>query len=573
MRRHIAIGILAALVAPAFVHADTVNIDETLAKFTLKQKIGQMHMIGYIGTELTPEMQALIDDWGSGGFFFQIPDNYSTPLECAELCNVLQKAALESPIGVPLLIAMDEEGGVGVVIRYEQGAVPTVGNMALGASGREEDAYTAYHALGTDMRACGVNVTFAPAIDVLKQPMNPDYTVRSFGGDIHRNAILARGAVRGMQDAGAIACAKHWPGLVYYTGDTHFTAPHVTEPLPVLEEGDLAHFRAAIDAGTDMIMTHHLFYDAWDPDEIGTFSPIVIDKMLRTDLGYDGMVVTDSMSMGAVTKQYPVDEATVRAILAGCDIILQVSRSLDDLYTRMNAVLTAVESGRITEARLDESVRRILRAKAKYNLFSSPYADIEHFDENFGRADLVEANKKVALNGIVVVRDDAGLLPLKKSVKKVVVISPPDTIVRAGKPEGWDVPIGGTLGPFLRQYVPDATEIQINTVPTEAEITAAVEAAASANLIIGYSLLTLFSPPQADLINRLIKLDKPIVIVGLGDPSDMTTFPDVPTFVSANSPAPISMEAAVKVIFGDAKAGGTLPMPIGTTYPIGYAMH
>ena len=573
MKRHLLIGTLAALATLFSVHADTVDIEGTLATFSLKQKIGQMHMIGYIGTELTPEMQTLIDDWGFGGFFYQMPDNYSTPLECAQLCNALQKAALESPVGVPLLIAMDQEGGVGVVIRYEQGAVPTVGNMALGASGREEDAYTAYHALGTDMRACGVNVTFAPAIDVLKQPKNPDYTVRSFGGDIRRNAVMARGAVRGMQDAGAIACAKHWPGLVYYEGDTHFTAPHVTEPRSVLEEGNLAHFRAAIDAGTDMIMTHMTYYDAWDPNEIVSLSPILINQMLRTDLGYDRMIVTDSMSMGSVTHLYDIGEGTVRSIVAGCDIVLQVSRDLDDLYTRMNAVLAAVESGRIAEARLDESIRRILRAKAKYSLFSNPYADIAHFGENFGRADLVEANKKVAVNGVVIVRDDAGLLPLSKSAGNVVVISPPDTIVRAGKPEGWDVPIGGTLGPFVQEYVPAAVEIQVNTVPTEAEIVSILDAAASADLIINYSLLTLFSPSQADLINRLMELGKPTVIIGLGDPSDMVMFPGVATYVAANSPAPISMEAAVKVIFGEAKAGGTLPMPIGTLYPIGYALH
>jgi len=237
-RSLIVVSTLLALAAPGWGE----TVEAVLEPLTLEQKVGQMHMIGYVGRELNEPMAGLIEERGIGGFFFQFPENFEDPKDCARLVNDLQKAAVAGPAKIPLLFSMDQEGGVGVMIRYEQGAVCTPQNMALGASGREEDAYAAYNALGADMRACGVTVNFAPAIDVLYNPNNPDYTVRAFSGDIHINATMASGAVRGLQDAGVIATAKHWPGLAYCGADTHYSSPHITEPDSVLRQGDLAHF-------------------------------------------------------------------------------------------------------------------------------------------------------------------------------------------------------------------------------------------------------------------------------------------------------------------------------------------
>ena len=344
-------------------------------------------------------------------------------------------------------------------------------------------------------------------------------------------------------------------------------------PEEVLRQGDLAHFKSAISAGTDMIMTHMAYVDAWDRENVITISPILIQQMLRGELGYDGLVVTDSMSMSSIQNIMPIGEASVRAVLAGCDIILQVSRSVDDIVTRMEAVRGAVESGRIPMARIDESVRRILRAKAKYGLFENPSADLDNFDKNFGQPALAEANKKAARNAVVLVRDREGLLPLPKDGdKRYLVVSPTPVIARAGKPPGWDAPLGATLGEFVAQVIPEARIEEVNTLPTYEDQERILGAAKDADIIIGYSLLARFSPMQFDLISKLLSLGKPTVIIGLGDPSDMEFFSEVGTFVSANSPAPISMEAAVQVVFGDAEPGGKLPMPIGALYPIGYAM-
>lgn len=553
------------------VPAQETEVEAILARLTLEQKAMQMHLVGYAGIALAPEMRALIAEERIGGFFLQVPENFTFPEECATLVNEIQSVAMDGGRGIPLFVALDGEGGVAAPIHYMLGATPTPGNMALGASGREADAYAAYHTLGVEMRACGVNVNFAPAIDVLTRPENPDYTVRSFGGDMARNALLGRAAVRGLQDAGVIACAKHFPGLAYYVEDTHSAAPHVTLSDAELWEGGLGHWGAVIEAGTGMVMTGHVYIDAWDPDFPATCSRTLIADILRTRLVYDGVVVTDSMGMGAITGVISdKGEATIRAIVAGCDVILQVARDFDELHKRAAAIVHAVNTGRLDEERLDHSVRRILRAKSQAGLFADPYAeDPEKVLEQLRRTDLLEANKHAALNGIVVVRDDKNWLPLQAEGQQLAVICPPTNITRAGKKEEI-LPVGYTLAHFVKERVPGAIEVLVDTVPTDKQVAHALERVRESDILVLGQLLAHQSPGQVTFIHRILDLGKPVIIVGMGVPSDLALFPEAPAYVAANSPVPISLEAAVKVMFGEAAPGGTLPMPVGGLYAIGY---
>lgn len=564
-------AVMAGVSLVAAGEPDDVDVEAVIARLDLRQRIGQMMTMGYEGRRLTPEMSALINDDGIGGFFFQPLNNYNFPDELAKLVCELQDAALEGAAGVPLFVALDQEGGAAAPLHYMLGATPTPGNMALGASGREEDAYNAYRALGNDMRACGANVDYAPAIDVLTKPRNPDYTVRVFGGDMARNAVMARGAVRGLQDEGVVACAKHFPGLAYFEEDTHDAAPRIALTNEDLWKGDMAHFRAAIEAGADMIMTGHVYLTAWDPDYPATLSRKVLTGVLREKLGYEGLIISDSMGMGGVADSFGRAESTVLAVMAGCDIILQVSRNTAELHERIDAVIEAVGDGRIPEDRINASVRRILSAKAEYNLFTKAKPDADKVYEKMATPELVEANKRAALNGIVVVRDDAELLPLPKTGKQICVICPPSALTRAGK-GGEALPVGYTLGRAVRAIVPDAAEARVDTVPSHPETAYALKKAQNADIIIAASLLAMQSSGQADFINSILALGKPTVVVGLGDPSDMSLFPEVTTFIAANSPVPICTEAAAKVLFGEAEPGGTLPMPIGDLYPINHSI-
>ncbi|HJM70660.1 MAG TPA: glycoside hydrolase family 3 N-terminal domain-containing protein [Candidatus Marinimicrobia bacterium] len=536
------------------------NVSDIMSKMTLEQKVGQMMFMGYEGRMMNNAMYEMIINYSIGGFFLLPLSNFNLPDECATLANELQKTALSSRLKIPLFIAIDQEGGVAAPIHYMQGATPTPGNMALGASGREIDTYNAYYALGNDMKVCGVNVNFAPAIDILTEPKNPDYTIRSFGNNMSKTHRLARGAVKGLKDSGVIACAKHFPGLAYFTEDSHQTLPQVALSDAELMAGELSHFRGAIEGGVDMIMTVHCIFSDWDHEYPVTLSSFILKKILRKKLNYRGLIITDSMGMGAIAKNYSIEEATVKAVQAGCDIILQVSNKPAEVQRRINAVINAVHTGQINEKRINDSVKRILTIKEKYGLFDNPYANPDEVYEYMSTKKIIAANNNAAVNGVVVLRDKNKILPLEEKYDSILVISPPSIITRAGKDEY--LPIGYTLGDILMKEFPHVKSLLVDTVPNDFEIQLAVQEAPFADLIIAYLLLTEFSPKQKELINNLLKLNKPTILIGMGMPSDARFFPEASTIVLTHSPAPISVAAGIDVILGKAKAGGSLPFPV-----------
>ncbi len=560
--------ILILLQSVIVLNAKQLDIHKKVNQMTLDQKIGQMMLIGFDGTVVSDSIKVLIEDLHIGSFILFALGNFNFPDECSVLVNAIQKTALSSELGIPLFIAMDQEGGIAAPIHYMMGATSTPGNMALGASGRENDAYNAYSALGNDMRACGVNVNFAPAIDILKNAKNTDYTIRSFGSNMSVTQKLARGAVRGLQDNGVIAAAKHFPGLAYFNEDTHRFLPTVDLTDAELMAGNMAHFRGAIEGGTDMIMTVHGIFTGWDTHLPATLSPYILKTVLRKRLKYKGIIISDSMGMGAIGKHFSREEATVMAVEAGCDIVLQVSSKSVEIRERIRAVKNAVLSGRITMDQIDASVTRILSVKLKYGLFENPFSEPDKVYEKMAPEHLVKANKTAALNGVVVLRDNQNLLPLKQSYNSILIISPPSIITRAGKGEEF-LPIGTTLGDVIKKEFSKIDELRIDTIPTENEILIAIHKAKNADLIITYLLLTEFSPKQRELNKKLLALNKPTIILGLGMPSDARFFPEASTIVFAHSPSTVSIEAGVNLILGKAIAGGSLPFPAGDEYPQG----
>ena len=543
------------------------NIDHIISQMTLEQKIGQMMIMGYEGQSMNESMKKMIEEQAIGGFILLALINFNFPDECAQLTNDIQKTAFESPLKIPLFIAMDQEGGIASPIHYMLGGTPTPGNMALGASGRELDTFNAYKAMGLDLKACGVNVDFAPAIDVLTESGNPDYTIRSFSGSMELNHSLAKMAVRGLKESSIVACAKHFPGLAYFKEDTHKYLPIITLTNQELMNGDLSHFRGAIEGGVDMIMTVHSIYTGWDPNFPVTLSPFILNEILRKRLGYKGLIISDSMGMGSISKNYSLEEATVKAVQAGCDIILHVSNNPQEIRRRIHALVNAVNNHQISETQIDISVARILNVKAKYNLFNTSESSTNDVYESMTLEYWVKANKTAALNGIVVLRNDENILPINSQYDSILVISPPSMISRAGKDEF--LPVGYTLGDLLKNKLPDLNELRIDTQPTDTEIQWALHEATEADLIIAYLLLTEFAPAQQKFIHEILALNKPTIIMGLGMPSDVRFFPEASTVVITHSPATISMEAGINVILGEAIAGGSLPFQVNNQYPQG----
>ncbi len=549
------------------ISAEPHNISDLLRQMTMEQKIGQMMIMGFGGRSVSDSIKTLIHDYQIGGFILLPLSNFNFPDECASLVKDIQRTAINSPTQIPLFIAMDQEGGIAAPLHYMLGATPTPGNMALGASGKIIDTYYAYRGLGNDLSVCGINVNFAPAIDVLTEESNPDYTIRSFGSNIHRTKPLARSAIRGLKDSGIIACAKHFPGIANFKEDTHRSLPRTKIPKSILQGEELVHFQSVILGGVDMIMTVHTIFEDWDPNYPVTLSRKILQNILRKKLKYNGLIITDSMGMGAISSDYSLEESSLLAVEAGCDIILQVSNKPIEIRRRINTLKKAVHSGRISVDRIDESVSRILEVKLRYGLFDYKLPDPQRVYDNLAPPELIKANQNAAINGIVVLKNSGDLLPLNQSFDSVLILSPPSVITRAEK--GEYLPIGHSLGSIIKKEIPNAKVIRIDTKPLETEIKLALEAAKNSELIISYLLLTEFSPQQQKLAKLLLALDKPLVIFGLGMPSDIKYAPEAEAIILTHSPVTLSIEAGVKVMVGKEVPKGSLPFPVGSLYQQG----
>src|ERR1700686_2377987 len=388
-------------------------VAQTLKSMSLDEKIGQLFAVWAYGSFLSTESQDYkdllsdVEEKHIGSFAIQTQGSpvgieRSQVYPTAVLVNTLQSHAK-----VPLLVAADFERGTSM--RVEEGtSFPH--NMAVAATGRPEDAYTMGKITALEAKAVGVPWIFAPDADVNSNPDNPIINTRSFGEDPARVSEFVAGFVRGVEENGGLATAKHFPGHGDTSTDSHLDLPTVTGDRAHLDRVELAPFRAAIAAGAGSIMTAHLAVPALepDPDLPATMSSKISTDLLRGQMGFDGLVVTDALDMGGVTVRYPPGEVAVRSILAGDDVLL-VPPVLD---AALQGVREAVGSGRIPMSRLDEAVTRVLRAKAKLGLNKSKLVDLDSLARNFDRPEFDKAALDIADRGITLLPDEPPLLPL-----------------------------------------------------------------------------------------------------------------------------------------------------------------
>lgn len=316
-------------------------------------------------TVMDERVWAAIQGMPVGGFAF-FGDNLLEPGQTQALLSAMGQAVLDA-CGVAPLLCVDEEGGtVARIGRNEAFGVDNVGDMAaVGASGDPQNAQAVTETIGSYLRPLGFNVDFAPVCDVANNPESQVMAQRSFGADANAVAAMVAACVTGFVESGVACCLKHFPGLGAAVGDSHTARISIDASLDQLETLELKPFEAGIAAGAPLVMMGHLSVPAIVGDETpASLSPRVVTDLLRTQLGFDGVVITDAMEMGAVTNYYTAGESAVLAIQAGCDIVL-MPKSLDEAY---GAVLDAVYSGAITEQRVDESLRRILKLKQRYPL-------------------------------------------------------------------------------------------------------------------------------------------------------------------------------------------------------------
>ena len=337
-------------------------IDEMIDEMTLAEKIGQLLVIGVDGTAFSDEMDNLIRNYHVGGVIM-MGRNVSTTSEMLQLMNDLKKA--NAPNEIPLFMSVDEEGGR--VSRLPAGTPKLPASAKFGKQNDEAVSYRAGSYLAEVLHEFGYNMNFAPVLDINSNPKNPVIGDRSLGADSELVTRLGVATMHGMMDNGVISVVKHFPGHGDTVVDSHKALPQVETTLERLHNVELVPFQRAIDEGADAVMVAHILFPALDPDYPSSMSKTIITGLLRNEMQFDGVVITDDLTMGAIANDYPIPEAAVQSFIAGSDLLLIVN-GYDNQINTVNALVKAIEAGEITEERLNESVRRILTLKEKYKV-------------------------------------------------------------------------------------------------------------------------------------------------------------------------------------------------------------
>lgn len=572
-----------AAAAPARVTGEDGWVTSTLSRMTLEEKVGQLFIQNVYGKgATTPDSRNLplygvaspaevVQKYHLGGvIYFAWTDSVQNPDQIVGLSNGLQKAALgeSTKAKVPLQIAIDQEQGV--VTRIGPPATQFPGSMALGAGDSAPDARTAAAITGRELLAMGVNTNFAPVCDVNVNALNPVIGTRSFSSHPDLAAELVAAQVAGYQrDGGVSSSAKHFPGHGDTATDSHLAFPIITHTREQWQTIDAPPFKAAIREGIDMIMTAHLAFPAFDDSgDPATLSHPILTGVLREELGYDGVIVTDSLAMQGVRDRYGDAEVPVRALLAGVDQLL-MSPAMDEAYA---AVLAAVRSHRIRPNELDAKVRRVLRLKYRRGVVAQPYADPARVGAVVGTSAHLAAASAVTDRTTTLVKNDTGALPLAAGGKKVLVT-------------GYGVSTTATLAAGLTARGATVQTLETGTSPTDAKVAAAVAAAADKDAVVVTTMkawdtsVTDARGGQQKLVKQLLATGKTVVVVAVRDPYDIAYFASAPTYLATYSYSPVAIEAVARVITGEVTPTASLPVdipvagdPATVLYPFGHGL-
>ena len=558
-------------------------VTSTLKRMTVEEKVGQLFVQNVYGKDATTPDARNIPLYGvaspaevvqkyhlGGVIYFAWTDSVQNPPQITGLSNGLQKAALsqDSKVRIPLQVATDQEQGV--VTRVGPPATQFPGSMALGAGRSTDDARTAARITGEELKAMGINTNFAPDADVNVNALNPVIGTRSFSSDPQLAADMVGAQVRGYQDdAGISASAKHFPGHGDTATDSHVAFPVITHSRQQWEQLDAPPFKAAIADGIDMIMTAHLSFPALDDSgDPATLSKPIMTGLLREELGYEGVIITDSLAMQGVRDLYGDPEVAVRALSAGVDQLL-MTPAMDEAYA---AVIEAVRSGRISKSELDAKVRRVLELKVDRGIVSHPYADPAALDDVVGTPEHLATAAAVTDRTTTLVKNDDQALPLATQGTDLLVT-------------GWGATTTKTLAAGLTDRGASTTVRETGASPTDAQIAAAVSAAQAQDAVVVTTMKawdTKVTDPrggQQKLVKELLATGKPVIVVATRDPYDIAYLTQAPTYLATYSYSPVAIASAVRVIAGEVAPTGTLPVdipvagsPSTVLYPFGHGL-
>lgn len=531
-------------------------VETTLNAMTLEQKIGQLMMVrahSDKGEDHINYVKKLVKDHYVGSVcFFQ-----GTPLKQAELTNEYQKLAR-----LPLIVAIDGEWGLGM--RFKKDVISYPRQLTLGAISNNDLIYQMGKEVAYELKRIGIHLNFAPVVDVNNNPSNPVINNRSFGEDKYNVAAKSDAYMMGMQDAGLLACAKHFPGHGDTDMDSHYNLPTLKFDRKRLDSLELFPFQKTIDKGIKSVMVAHLHVPTLDArkNRPTSLSSYAIKHVLRDSMGFDGLVITDGMEMEAVTKHFPPGVAEAEAILAGNDIICLPR----DAVVAIKAVKKYVDDGKLTEDQINESVRRILRSKYDLGLVVTPRIVLNDLEKDILKKNGFALKAKLFEEAITLVQDSFDNIPFKEIADKKFA-----TITFGAKK---DAPFQNRIDSYT-----EGLHFQLSYSPSSSQVSRIITALKDIDhVIISTHDMSKYesknfgiSNTTRNVINQISKV-KPTTLVVFGSPYSLKFFENLPTVVVAYTDDEMMQDKAAQALFGATDIRGRLPVSASNMFTFGHGI-
>ena len=528
----------------------------------MKGDLGYKFMLAFEGYDVPARIRTWIQERNPAGFTIFRPLNVQTPAQVRTLTTELQAIATQAG-QPPLIIGADQEGGQLNALGEEMTLFP--GSMALGATRDANLAWRVGQTMGRELAALGINVNYAPNCDINTNPNNPACGARAFSDEPALAAELAAAYVGGMQADGVAATIKHFPGKGEAKIDSHYAMPVIDHSKERLAQMELRPFQASINAGAKLVMTGHFAIPALtsSTELPATLSRAVMRDFVRDDLGFEGVVITDALDMGAISQGAGQIIDVITAVRAEVDLLLLTKSA--EVQERLYAGLQlAYSRGLIQDRHLKPSLRRIMALKQWVRATPQPPLEAVACTAHQNLAQTV-ANRSMTL-----VRNDAGLLPLRLAPDaRIAVIMPQPKDLTPADTSSFIRP---TLATAVRAHHSHADEIITSHPPTATEIAALREKAAKYDLLIIGTISASMDEMQADLVNELLATAVPAITVALRTPYDLTVYPQSQTHLCTYSILPVAMHALAAALWGEIPFQGRLPVQLGELYSFGHGL-
>src|SRR6266487_2144618 len=516
----------------------------------MKEQIGQVLMAGFRGTTPSPEILDLIQNYHIGGVIL-FSRNVQDARQVGQLTSDLQMAAKAAGHRHPLLIAIHQENGM--VQRLGQSVTNFPGNMAQGAIGSEQITHAIALATGQELRASGINMNLAPVVDVNNNPANPVIGVRSFGEDPRLVARLGAAAVKGYGEAGVASCLKHFPGHGDTDVDSHLSLPTIPYTMDRLETIELVPFRSGITAGADSVMIAHVAFPSLTHNAPATLSPAIVRGLLREQLGFDGVIISDCLEMNAISETVGVSRGTVLAVQAGNDLVL-ISHQYARQRAGIEAIQSAVQAGELPAEVVAQAAERVMALKERF----LSWDDLPPATTVIGSEAHQSLRDTAYELSTTVVKNAEGLLPLHLApTERLLVLIPRRTALT-------NVEDGHYPHEFFVEHIQhtNTTAIFIAPQPTRAEFVEIDRAVKESNVVIMVTVNAYQDRQQGELMQRLLQSDRPIIGLAVYSPYDLLAFPELRTYMVTYEYTKYALVSALSVLFGETQPRGRLPISL-----------